>query len=98
MLTFPVRAIGLTASMIQRAAASQKRLNEFLHTEPEIQNKNALAKQALKGNIEFKNVDFVYPHTGIRALKDFNLTITQGEKIAIIGRTGSGKTTTSQQT
>ena len=96
MLTFPVSAIGLTASMIQRAAASQKRLNEFLQTEPDIQNKNVSAEKTLKGNIEFKNVDFVYPHTGITALKNFNLTITQGEKIAVIGRTGSGKSTIAQ--
>ena len=96
MLTFPVSAIGLTASMIQRAAASQKRLNEFLQTEPDIQNKNAEAEKKLNGNIEFKDVDFVYPHTGIRALKNFNLKINRGEKIAIIGKTGSGKSTIAQ--
>ena len=96
MLTFPVSAIGLTASMIQRAAASQKRLNEFLQTEPEIQNKNVALEKTLRGNIEFKNVDFIYPHTGITALKNFNLTINQGEKIAIIGKTGSGKSTIAQ--
>jgi ATP-binding cassette, subfamily B, multidrug efflux pump len=96
MLTFPVSAIGLTASMIQRAAASQKRLNEFLQTEPDVQNKNVEPEKKLKGNIEFKDVDFIYPHTGIRALKNFNLSITQGEKIAIIGKTGSGKSTIAQ--
>jgi ATP-binding cassette, subfamily B, multidrug efflux pump len=95
MLTFPVSAIGWTASMIQRAAASQKRLNEFLETEPAIQN-TAAKKVVLKGNIDFINVDFIYPHTGIHALKNFNLTVKQGEKIAIIGRTGSGKSTIAQ--
>jgi len=95
MLTFPVSAIGWTASMIQRAAASQKRLNEFLETEPAIQNTTA-KKIVLKGNIDFINVDFIYPHTGIHALKKFNLTVKQGEKIAIIGRTGSGKSTIAQ--
>ena len=96
MLTFPVSAIGWTASMIQRAAASQKRLNEFLQTEPEIHNEEGSVDVRLKGNIDFKNVDFIYPHTGIRALKNFNLSIRQGEKIAIVGRTGSGKTTIGQ--
>ena len=95
MLTFPVSAIGWTASMIQRAAASQKRLNEFLETEPTIQNITP-SKLVLKGNINFINVDFIYPQTGIHAIKKFNLTIKQGEKIAIIGRTGSGKTTIAQ--
>jgi ATP-binding cassette subfamily B multidrug efflux pump len=93
MLTFPVGAIGWTASMIQRAIASQKRINEFLHTEPEIVNAPLPAVPALQGNIAFHNVDFVYPNTGIQALKHFNLNIRQGQKIAIIGHTGSGKTT-----
>ena len=96
MLTFPVFAIGWTASMIQRAAASQKRLNEFLETEPTIQNNSAPQKILLQGNINFSNVDFVYPHTGIEALKNFNLEIKKGNKIAIVGRTGSGKSTIAQ--
>ena len=96
MLTFPVSAIGWTASMIQRAAASQKRLNEFLDTEPTIYSRTAADKIDLKGNIEFNNVDFTYSHTGIEALKNFNLSIKKGEKVAIIGRTGSGKSTVAQ--
>jgi ATP-binding cassette subfamily B multidrug efflux pump len=96
MLTFPVSAIGWTASMIQRAAASQKRLNEFLHTEPVVCNPAAAKKITIVGNIRFKNVDFTYPHTGIEALKDFDLSIKNGEKVAIIGRTGSGKSTVAQ--
>jgi ATP-binding cassette, subfamily B, multidrug efflux pump len=96
MLTFPVSAIGLTASMIQRAAASQKRINEFLLTKPAVQNIAIPTAVELKGNIVFKNVDFVYPHTGIHALTNFNLKITSGDKIAIIGKTGSGKSTIAQ--
>ncbi|HMU58737.1 MAG TPA: ABC transporter ATP-binding protein [Chitinophagaceae bacterium] len=95
MLTFPVSAIGLTASMMQRAAASQKRINEFLLKEPEIKNPSG-PLPAAEGNIEFVNVRFTYPHTGISAIKDFNLSIKKGEKVAIIGRTGSGKTTIAQ--
>jgi len=93
MLTFPVSAIGLTASMIQRAAASQKRINEFLETPSTIQNPVGAVKQSLQGDIDFTNVSFTYPHTGIRALKNFSLQIKKGEKVAIVGRTGSGKST-----
>jgi len=96
MLTFPVSAIGWTASMIQRAAASQKRLNEFLDTQPAIYDQQAAKKISIEGNIDFNNVDFTYSHTGIEALKNFNLSIKKGEKIAIIGRTGSGKSTVAQ--
>jgi ATP-binding cassette subfamily B multidrug efflux pump len=96
MLTFPVSAIGLTASMIQRAAASQKRLNEFLHTEPAIQNPAAPIRIHLQGNVRFENVNFIYPHTGIQALQNVSFEINQGEKVAIIGRTGSGKSSIAQ--
>jgi ATP-binding cassette, subfamily B, multidrug efflux pump len=96
MLTFPVSAIGWTASMTQRAAASQKRINEFLHTEPEIKNSGNELKPNLEGSITFANVDFTYPHTGINAIKNFSLQINKGEKVAIIGRTGSGKSTIAQ--
>jgi ATP-binding cassette, subfamily B, multidrug efflux pump len=96
MLTFPVSAIGWTASMIQRASASQKRLNEFLHTEPVIKNEPATVKTKLAGDIKFENVGFVYPNTGIRALQNFSLEIRAGEKVAIVGRTGSGKSTVVQ--
>ena len=96
MLTFPVSAIGLTASMIQRAAASQKRINEFLHTTPAIRDPLNPAPLQLKGDIQFSHVNFTYPHTGIKALTDFNLSIRPGEKVAIVGRTGSGKSTIAQ--
>jgi ATP-binding cassette subfamily B multidrug efflux pump len=96
MLTFPVSAIGLTASMIQRAAASQKRINEFLNITPEIKNPARAVKTELRGKIVFEDVSFVYPHTGIRALSHFNLKISPGEKVAIVGKTGSGKSTIAQ--
>jgi ATP-binding cassette, subfamily B, multidrug efflux pump len=96
MLTFPVMAIGWTASMIQRAATSQRRINEFLHTAPTVMNAPESVKTQLRGNIRFEKVDFVYPHTGIHAIKNFSLTINKGEKVAIIGKTGSGKSTIAQ--
>jgi ATP-binding cassette subfamily B protein len=96
LLTFPVSAIGWTASMIQRAATSQRRINEFLHTKPSIQNEKNAREINLKGNIQFSHVDFVYPHTGIHAIKNFSLNIHKGEKVAIIGKTGSGKSTIAQ--
>ncbi len=92
MLTWPVTSIGWIASIIQQAEASQKRINEFLAEEPEVEN---LVDQSpdLKGEIEFDNVSFVYPDTGIKALKNVSFTIKKGEKLAIVGKTGSGKTT-----
>ncbi|MBE7177752.1 MAG: ABC transporter ATP-binding protein [Mucilaginibacter polytrichastri] len=91
-LAFPFMALGWVVSLIQRAAASQKRINEFLHTEPEIQSGN-VSLQPFEGAIEFKHVGFVYPDTGIRALDDISFRIEPGEFVAIIGRTGSGKST-----
>ncbi len=96
MLTFPVSAIGWTASMTQRAAVSQRRINEFLLHDSLTKNKNNNPPFTLKGSIEFKNVSFTYDHTGVQAIKNFNLNINKGEKIALIGKTGSGKTTLAQ--
>ncbi len=96
MLTFPVSAIGWTASMTQRASASQKRLNEFLQTKPEIKDSPSAVSVALNGDVQFKNVSFTYAHTGIEALKNVNLHFRPGQRIAIVGRTGSGKTTLAQ--
>ncbi|MEJ7682449.1 MAG: ABC transporter ATP-binding protein [Segetibacter sp.] len=95
MLQFPVSAIGWVASMIQRASASQKRLNEFLDTKPAISDHGKVLKE-VKGDIRFNNINFVYPHTGIQALKDFSLEIKKGEKVLILGKTGSGKSTIAQ--
>ena len=96
MLTFPVSAIGWTASMIQRAAASQKRLNQFLQTVPEIKDIHAEGISKLSGDIVFDDITFTYPHTGITALQNFNLSVKEGEKILLLGRTGSGKSTIAQ--
>lgn len=96
MLTFPVSAIGWTASMIQRAAASQKRLNEFIQIEPGIQDAPHAVDANVKGDIVFDKVSFTYNNTGIKALRDFSLTIKEGQRILIMGRTGSGKSTLAQ--
>ncbi len=92
MLTWPVTALGWVTSIVQRAAASQKRINEFLQTVPDIQNPNA-EKVKVKGQITFKDVSFVYPESGTQALKNINFSVNPGETLAIIGKTGSGKST-----
>jgi len=92
LLTFPVISLGWVTSLIQRAAASQKRINEFLQEKSEIISPK-VAKQNIKGKIEFSNVSFTYPDTGIKALKNLSFTVNPGEMVAIIGRTGSGKST-----
>jgi ATP-binding cassette subfamily B protein len=84
--------LGWVTSLIQRAAASQKRINEFLKTQPEILSGKSEPSN-LTGNIEFKNVNFTYPDTGIQALKNVSFQVKSGEFLAIIGRTGSGKST-----
>ena len=96
MLTFPVSAIGWTASMIQRAAASQKRINEFLQSTPTIQNNSNASIQPITGSIEFQKVNFTYPHTGIKAIQNLDLKIEKGQKVLVLGRTGSGKSTLAQ--
>ncbi|MBC6993634.1 ABC transporter ATP-binding protein [Neolewinella lacunae] len=93
MLTWPVTAIGWIASIVQQAAASQKRINEFLETKASIVDPAPTEREALRGEIVFENVGFTYPDTGIRAIRDLSFTLRPGEKLAIIGRTGSGKTT-----
>jgi len=96
MLTFPVSAIGWTASMIQRAAASQKRLNEFLSIEPIITQNTESNLKPSKGAIELKAVNFTYPHSGVHAINDFDLSIPAGTKLLVLGKTGSGKSTLAQ--
>lgn len=93
MLTWPVTATGWIASIIQQAAASQKRINEFLQTPPDISNEAEAEDAQLEGAIAFKDVNFIYPDTGIHALRNVNFSLAAGQKMAIIGRTGSGKTT-----
>ncbi len=92
MLTWPVTSIGWIASIIQQAEASQKRINEFLKVTPAIIDPETAAKP-IRGHIEFQHVNFTYPDTGIQALKDCSFKLKSGEKMAIIGKTGSGKTT-----
>jgi ATP-binding cassette subfamily B protein len=92
MLTWPVATVGWVTSLVQQAEASQERINEFLNTEPDIKNKeNKLTP--IKGDIEFRNVSFVYPDTNIEALKNVSFKIQSGETLAILGKTGSGKST-----
>jgi len=95
MLTFPVSAIGWTASMIQRAAASQKRINAFLSTNPAIQNPTNPTLFS-PGTVAAQNVSFTYANTGIEALKNIHFQWKTNDKILILGKTGSGKTTLAQ--
>jgi len=90
MLTWPVATIGWVSSLVQEAEASQKRLNEFLKVEPEIKNTNP-NHSIIKGEIEFKNVSFTYDDTNIEALKNVSFKVAKGQTLAILGKTGSGK-------
>jgi len=92
MLTWPVAVLGWVTSIIQQAEASQKRINEFLQEEPEIQNTSITPTQ-INGNIEFNNVSFTYEDTNIQALNEVSFKVKQGDTLAILGKTGSGKST-----
>ena len=92
MLTWPVTALGWTSSQIQRAAASQKRINEFLEAKSELTTGQQI-RQEIIGNWEFKEVSFAYPGSDRLVLEKFNLSIAAGESVALLGQTGSGKST-----
>lgn len=92
MLTWPFASIGWVTSIVQRAAASQERINEFLKQEPEIVS-GPLKVNSIEGEVEFNDVGFIYPDSGIQALNGISFTIKPGKTLAIIGRTGSGKST-----
>jgi ATP-binding cassette subfamily B protein len=92
MLTWPVASLGWVSSMVQEAEASQKRLNEFLKIEPEIKNTNEDSSH-INGTISFENVSYTYEDTNIEALKNVTFTVKKGETLAILGKTGSGKST-----
>jgi ATP-binding cassette, subfamily B, multidrug efflux pump len=92
MLTWPVTSLGWTASLVQRAAASQERINEFLRTKTDIVSREKVRKD-LVGDIVFEEVSFDYPDTGIKALRNVSFKISHGDTLAVIGNTGSGKST-----
>jgi ATP-binding cassette subfamily B protein len=107
-LTWPFASVGWVTSLVQKAEASQARVNEFLATEPEISPfdrlrdlpfdkiENDAESTNIEGVIEFKNVNFTYPDSGVEALHNVSFTIQKGERVAIIGKTGSGKSTIAQ--
>ncbi|MCE2612728.1 ABC transporter ATP-binding protein/permease [Flavobacteriaceae bacterium D16] len=92
MLTWPVAIVGWLTSIVQRAEASQKRINEFLKIEPEIRNEVAV-ETPIRGQVEFDKVSFTYSDTHIEALKEVSFRVNAGETVAILGKTGSGKST-----
>lgn len=94
ILTWPVASVGWVTSLVQRAAASQKRINEFLDITPEITNPSSIPFE-FTNSIEFKNVSFTYPETNIKAIDELSFTLFKGQTLAIVGKTGSGKSTIS---
>jgi len=92
MLTWPVATVGWVTNLVQQAEASQKRINEFLNEEPEIKN-HISEKTSIKGDIHFENVTFIYPDTNIQALTEVSFDLEAGKTMAILGKTGSGKST-----
>ncbi|NNJ82213.1 MAG: ABC transporter ATP-binding protein, partial [Flavobacteriaceae bacterium] len=92
MLTWPVATVGWVTSIVQQAEASQKRINQFMHEEPAIQNLNPEPSE-IKGKISFNNLTYTYPDTNITALKNVSFSINPGQTLAIVGHTGAGKST-----
>ncbi|RFP64870.1 ABC transporter ATP-binding protein [Hymenobacter lapidiphilus] len=92
LLTWPVTALGWTSSLVQRAEASQARINEFLDQKTDIVSRQNIELD-IKGDIAFEHVSFTYPDTGIQALRDVSFRIRPGQTLAVIGNTGSGKST-----
>ena len=92
MLAWPIASIGWITSLLQRASASQERINKFLKIKPKI-NRNNTKKTLVKGNIKFEDVSLIYNDTNIKALKCINLEIEEGKTLGVFGKTGSGKTT-----
>src|SRR5690606_29405572 len=91
-LTFPAMSLAWVSSLVQRAAASQTRINEFLKTKPTIVS-TEIKEVKIKGDIEFSNIMFTYPETGIKALSHVSCNVKAGEVLGIVGPTGSGKST-----
>ncbi|SHI46815.1 ATP-binding cassette, subfamily B [Hymenobacter daecheongensis DSM 21074] len=92
LLTWPVTALGWTSSLVQRAEASQARINEFMNQKTDIVSRQNIS-QEIQGDIVFDHVSFTYPDTGIQALRDVSFRIRPGQTLAVIGNTGSGKST-----
>lgn len=92
ILIWPFSMVGWVSSVNQRAAASMTRVNEFLDIKSEIVNKN-FDQYEIKGDIEFRNVSYTYPNTGIKALENLSFKLEAGKSMAIMGKTGSGKST-----
>ena len=92
MLTWPITALGWIASLVQQASASQERINEFMEIESDLKEPQNSLPMA-NNSIEFKNVSFTYPETGVKALENVSFKVNDGERMAIVGRTASGKST-----
>ena len=92
MLTWPVATVGWVTNLVQQAEASQQRINQFLLEEPDVKNLSTTPTN-INGNIEFKEVTYIYPDTNIKALDKVSFSLKKGQTLAILGKTGSGKST-----